>query len=388
MFDNGHFRLIDLITYQAERALDRQNKDGSMPSGCNGPYHHLETPVRNTAHWLVTFSWLSRRDHDQRYLDAADRLASYLADPVHRPGGFSFHCRNGTMDHCNGLIGQAWAMEGLAEAASLFCDDRFTRIALDVFNKHEFDPRHGLWLRLEPDGRVIDTDLTFNHQLWFAVTAGELLAGVNEMDHPNMTRFMEKLRDNFVTFGDGCIRHLISHAVPGNSFKKFARLPLYFICKSIGIKSLVEQIDRRSKDQLNKAIGYQSFNLYAFVRLARICNDHSVFKSKSFRQAISYLESKEYKTEISGNPYSYGYNAPGFEVPACLSEFSNMERNEISRAARHWISRQISSTYNYSTGMFDRNTADPETLSARIYECTRFPEEILCNVNDVGDPKL
>jgi len=388
MSNNGRLRLIDLIIDQAEAALTRQNKDGSMPPGCNGPYHHLETPVRNTAHWLVTFSWLNRLAPDQRYLDAADRLATYLADPAHRPYGYSFVCRHGTMDECNGLIGQAWVMEGLTEAARLFCDDRFARIALDVFNKHKFDRRRGLWLRLEPDGREIGTDPTFNHQLWFAVTAAELLTSVNGIDHSNLRKFMELLQYNFAVLGGGRISHLMNHAISGYKFRKLARRPIGFVSKTFGLKSIAEKIDRREQKTLTREVGYQCFNLYAFARLSRIFDQHSIFTSKLFREAICYLESEEYKKAIKGNPYGYGYNAPGFEIPLCLSEFSSKNRNEVLRDAQYWIKSQFSLTYNNRTRMFDRNTEDPETLSARIYECSRFPEDLLLlNVNDVGDRK-
>ncbi|MCI0559445.1 MAG: hypothetical protein MN733_13195 [Nitrososphaera sp.] len=388
MSNSGGLPLIDLIIDQAEVALARQNQDGSMPPGCNGPYHNPETPVRNSAHWLITFSWLYRMHSDQRYLDAADRLATYLADPARRPHGSSFHCRNGAMDHCNGLIGQAWAMEGLAEAARLFYDAQFSRIALDVFNKHEFDRRRGLWLRLEPDGRVIGADPTFNHQLWFAATAAELLATANETDHPSLIRFMEKLKDNFAVLGNGRIRHLIYHACSRNNFKRFARRPVGLVCKTFGIKPVVERIDRREQHELIREVGYQCFNLYAFARLARIFDQHPLFTSKRFHEAVYYLESEEYRHAIKNNPYSYGYNAPGFEVPLCLSAFSSRDRGEVLRDARYWIGSQFSLTYNPRTRMFDRNTEDPETLSARIYECSRFPEDLLLlNVDHVSEPK-
>lgn len=348
-----------------------------MPAGHNGPYRNPETPVRNSAHWLITFSWLYRITSDERFLEAADRLASYLADPVHRPEGFSFVCRSGAKDACNGLIGQAWAMEGLLEAARLFGNDRFFQIALDLYNKHEFDSRHGVWFSLECDGRVLGEDSTFNHQLWFAATAAELLATVNATDHPSLKGFMENLSKNFTVLENGRIRHLIYHTFSQRNARRLVRRPIGYLCKAIGFKSIHERFDRREQLGLAREIGYQCFNLYAFARLALIFNQHPVFKSKEFRRAIDYLESSEYKQEIRSNPFSYGYNPPGFEVPLCLSAFSNRERAEVLQDARYWLESQLSRTYNNETREFDRNTEDPETLGARLYECSRFPEDIL-----------
>ena len=40
----------------ADVGLKLQHELGNMPSGKNGPHKHEMTPVRNTSHWLVTFS--------------------------------------------------------------------------------------------------------------------------------------------------------------------------------------------------------------------------------------------------------------------------------------------------------------------------------------------
>ena len=39
-----------------KRALKLQNPKGEMPAGHNGPYQDPETPIRNTAHWIVSFA--------------------------------------------------------------------------------------------------------------------------------------------------------------------------------------------------------------------------------------------------------------------------------------------------------------------------------------------
>ncbi len=53
-----------LLLESARAALSRQRADGSLPPGHNGPYADRETPVRNTAHWLVSFCAGWRRSGD------------------------------------------------------------------------------------------------------------------------------------------------------------------------------------------------------------------------------------------------------------------------------------------------------------------------------------
>jgi len=371
---NAPCRLIDFVVDQAEIALSKQSDRGAMPAGCNGPYHNPETPVRNSAHWLITFSWLYRMTRDQRYLDGAEKLAAYLSDPAHRPHGYSFACRQGAMDQCNGLIGQAWAMEGLAEAARLFSDRRYSKIAIDVFNKHKFDHNLGVWQRLEPDGRDIGEDPTFNHQLWFATAAAEVLADVGESDHPVVARFMVKLNDTFTVLGNGHIRHLTYHRLSTMHLKNLAKRPVASVGKLLGINSMHDRFEKQAKHAVLREVGYQCFNIYALARLSSMFADHALFTSQPFRRAIAYLESDDYKAEVEGNPYGYGYNAPGFEVPFCLSVFSRRKNNELLCEAKYWIEKQIRLTYDPRTRIFSRNAEDPETLSARIYELVRSPE--------------
>jgi hypothetical protein len=49
-------KLNDFILNSCCEALTYQDKiKGYMPAGHNGPYFDPETPVRNTAHWCISF---------------------------------------------------------------------------------------------------------------------------------------------------------------------------------------------------------------------------------------------------------------------------------------------------------------------------------------------
>ena len=62
--------LKDIIISQAQIALTRQQGDGSMPAGHNGPYFEPEYPIRNTAHWCLTFLHCFRVTDDAARHDA------------------------------------------------------------------------------------------------------------------------------------------------------------------------------------------------------------------------------------------------------------------------------------------------------------------------------
>ena len=112
--------LNEIIEQVSHRALPDQNEDGSFPSGCNGPYMDKETPVRNTAHWLVTLLKAYEISGKDIFKDAADKAVKYIAGSEARPMNSTFLCRlNPEKDFCNGLIGQAWVIEALIRAAEV-----------------------------------------------------------------------------------------------------------------------------------------------------------------------------------------------------------------------------------------------------------------------------
>ena len=79
-----------------------------------------------------------------------------------------------------------------------------------------------------------------------------------------------------------------------------------------------------------------------------------------------------YKEELENNSFGYPYNPPGFEIPYALEVLSELEKNELLTICSYWINKQISKCYNPQTKMMDRNTLDPLTHSARLYELTRI----------------
>ena len=162
--------LNQLILQVAQKGIKLQNNDGSMNPGRNGPYGDYETPVRNTSHWTITFSKAFELTDEHKFREAAMACIQYLENETTRPNGYTFWHRNSpTKDKCNGLIGQAWTIEALTVAASTFNLPHISRLAQDIFFLHPFNTHRSLWHKVEIDGRILDIDETFNHQLWLSL---------------------------------------------------------------------------------------------------------------------------------------------------------------------------------------------------------------------------
>jgi hypothetical protein len=134
---------------------------------------------------------------------------------------------------------------------------------------------------------------------------------------------------------------------------------------------------RFRKNHIYKSIGYHAFNMYAWALLERQMPDNPFWSSDRFFKMIGYMETDEYRDVIDSNKYGYPYNPPGFEVPFCLYTFNGLKRSELIEQTRYWAGEQFRRCINPQTGRMERNTEDPETHTARLYELTRLPKEIL-----------
>lgn len=109
--------MIRLIESVAEKFLQELELDGYINPSHNGPYNDEEAPVRNTAHWLIIFSYLYIETQEKKYYNAIVKCAKYLTSNNATPANATFYCRkNRNKDFSNGLIGQAWVIEALALA--------------------------------------------------------------------------------------------------------------------------------------------------------------------------------------------------------------------------------------------------------------------------------
>jgi hypothetical protein len=88
--------------------------------------------------------------------------------------------------------------------------------------------------------------------------------------------------------------------------------------------------------------------------------------------------SREYASLINDERrYGFAYNAPGFEVPFAVSTLTGSTDVEASQLASSWVTAQVLRTFNPDSTRFDKGTTDPATLTARIYEMSGLPDQVL-----------
>lgn len=347
--------LFQILVQSADKALERQNKNGSMPSGHNGPYFDPETPVRNTCHWLITFLKVFEITKVSKYLEAANKCIDYI---VGQKTLYNYcHRTKEGKDKCNGLIGPAWVMEALLISSKKLNRKDLSDIAAEIFLIHKYDTNLNLWHRIEIDGSILSIDWTFNHQLWFASIASMFCKENYPEIHKTVSIFTEKINSHLEIYQNGLICHALENKL--NLAKRIRHLV-----------SAIKKIFVKNEVEISKAIAYHQFNLYALAILKENCPELSIFKSNKFARSLKFIESKEYENGLKNNKFGFGYNVAGIEVAYILECFINDSRDK----QKYWLEKQFRTNYNFEKKSLCMKTEDPETLSARLYEATRVSD--------------
>jgi hypothetical protein len=363
--------LHDVIVASAQVVLAMQQADGSMPPGHNGPYHDPETPVRNTSHWALTFLKAWEISGDKMFENAARHAVDYLMRDELRPQGYTFvHRKKANKDACNGVIGDAWTVEALVTVGDKLGIVGAVDLATQVFLVNPFDDERGLWRIIETDGRDLGLDMIFNHQLWFAAAGGLLVQSRNQDITSTVGRFLDQLESNLTLYPDGLIKHFVGGRSAAEAANLIGRTKIF----------TARLIKRRRLRTLNdddlryRAIGYHSFNLYAFGMLAEAIPDHPFWRSEKFLKVLHYVDSISYRDAISQNKYGYPYNPPGFEVPYAMRVFSRAFVDHDQSGSKAWVSEQLRRCFNFDSRQMSSGTTDPLTHAARLYEAIRLPD--------------
>ena len=353
-------RMSEVIVQSAAAALRLQRPDGSFPPGRNGPYRDTDTPVRNTAHWLISLLKAHEIAHATAFRDAAARAANYLTTPELRPGGATFLCRTGSSKSAsNGLIGQAWVIEALCTASSALGEPRYRELATAVFLLHPFDDEAGLWRIRDVDGRCGGYDWTFNHQLWFAAV-GVAIGGTSSVCTTQAQRFLDCAQTRHLRVRAGCI----SHRFPAPH--RLQRHPIRHLRSLLRFRCPRQWMTRQE-------VGYHAFNLYGLALLKQRFPFHPLWAQPKLALVLRFPKSDTYLQALEQNEYGYSYNPVGFEVALALQVFEPWDTDSAS----WWVTHQISRTYDHQQNVMRLGGGDPVTLAARLYEACRLQDVAL-----------
>jgi uncharacterized protein YyaL (SSP411 family) len=151
------------------RNIDVLKNKGYIEPGHNGPYYDDETPVRNTAHFISTLYYYYLISNKKELKNYIKTCAEYIISSKSISEYNIFKCRTSSNKDCsNGVIGQAWVIEGLVNAYKATKNIKYIDIANLVAETIPYDFNSHLWMTIDCDGSNKGFDSTFNHQLWYA----------------------------------------------------------------------------------------------------------------------------------------------------------------------------------------------------------------------------
>jgi len=356
-----------LIKKIADFHLQQFLYDGYAKAGCNGPYGDCDTPMRNTAHWCIIYSFLYSKYKNENYLDVIKKFIEYLMSEDYYGISGAAICRTKHTDDTNGVIGQAWIIEGLIEAFKILQNEQLLERAISIFNSQKFIDEVGLWKICCSNGKVVGYDYVFNHNLWLAASGCLILEQRESPDiRKKVTSFLEHSKNTYAVQPSGCLYHLIN--LDASKWGKIKyRMKQYLTDFNIGKFKKMNYLEK----------GYHLFDLYGFAIIKKQFADHPQLNSKRIYKAIEYGCNEKVLAKLGNldgkfNKYSYPYNSPAFEYPF-VSERLGGGCNE--KIAMKMLDIQFKHFFDEKTMMFSHNNKDPDTLAARIYELVRYFQE-------------
>ncbi len=352
-------------------------KLGHAIAGHNGPHGHLDTPVRNTAHYLITYLYLYKVTRKQEYFELCKTFADYLCKEQKKSKSGAIECMTtDRFDHLNGVIGQAWVIEALLYYYEFTNDINCLECAKSIFMSQRYNyEKHG-FERIELDGRNIGIDVTYNHQVWFLACSAPLDDYYPELEISQIVEDFINIgaSSDFRLYRNGDLYHTISSADSSRFSKKNVIKVL-----ATPIRSLCPQ--KLDLHYINR--GYHIFDVYGFCILKERYGYLPFFKSEVYKKAVEHVKDIHTFNKRNGvykylnkgtdfNIYGYGYNSPAFEAPyvALVEGFYSEE------LCQKTFTIQKKLMYDEQTGIMCRNNADIETWNAKTYEIVRALERI------------
>lgn len=355
----------DLIIRGGEEAIRIQKSDGSFPPGRNYSYDEKSTPVRTTTQWLRTLAKAYEITEEHRFERAANAAIDFLLSSEYRPNGATYHCRDVSgKDCCNGLVGQASVIRGLAFVSDRLGRDDARRRAIELFELHPFDYSLGLWECVEIDGRPLSFDRTLNHQLLFAGAASRL-SDDSRYVREYVERLLDTLETNMETRSNGLFRHYV-HPPLGAVLRAVVKTPRHRVLLR---NELAHHYYTYSDERRMKERGYQTVNLAGLVEIHKSFPSHPFWESEQFEAALDFVH--EHESELlHGVQTKHGDALPGVSMAKIYREF---EAASVS-SQEELVGTELSEEPTTGRTPFESLDVDEETAAALVCELVDLPE--------------
>ncbi len=368
---------FEYMRHIADYNYDTFYKQGFATAGHNGPHGHIDTEVRNTAHYLIIYCYLYKITLKQKYKDICLKFVEHLIRKQKQTVSGAIECmKTNKFDHINGLIGQGWVIEALIYYYKTFGYSDILEIALRIFYSQKYNWNKHLWERIEINGNNLGFDTTYNHQVWFAACSYPLseLSNDNNIDKIIIDFLLEGSKRDFRIYSDGLLHHnigilpsILSKRFLKSSLKKLLS-PFSFICP--------QKLDPKYMEY-----AYHLFDMYGFSILKEKYGYLPIFNSDEYKKAVRYAfdldeinnscgVTKYLKNEKKFNVFSYSYNSPAFEYPYIAIANGHNNIKEIEKL----YDIQAKLMYDINTAQMTKNQPDIFTWNARTYEIIRYLE--------------
>ncbi|WIV66372.1 hypothetical protein [Natrialbaceae archaeon AArc-T1-2] len=350
--------LHELLERSARAALELQREDGSFPPGRNGVYDEPETPVRTTSHWLTTLSKVYEITGDEVFAEAANDAADYLLSDEARPYGYTFHSRTVEgKDHCDGLVGQAAPVRGLAHAGPTLGRPELLETAKDVVLLHPFDEGLGLWERVEIDGSVLSFDRTLNHQILFAGAASHLAEEHEEVEN-TVTKFTAQLESNICLHDDGIIKHYIRPPF-GRIVRTVLQEPRHW---RLLANDVLSRLYSYSPSRKQKEIGYHPVNLLGLAQLKLNLAVMGLWSDLDTELPIEEICATDTTSQVAEYDGHYGAMTPGIDIALALQVLCDADTKRVQQ----WLERDFQEKFDVMSNLLSAGTTNSVFQAAAI----------------------
>lgn len=355
----------------ARANLNKFIEQGYATAGHNGPHGHKDTPVRNTSHYLIIYSYLYKKYKEEQFRNICTLFYSYLKESQKRTKSGAIQCMiTEQFDHLNGLIGQGWVIEALIYYYETFNFYEALDIAKEIFYSQKYNWEKHLWHRIELDGADIGIDVTSNHNVWFAACSYKLADYCQDSNIDNIIRDFLTQGQHIIlnTYSSGLMVHPLvcnDSQFEKGKWKKVVRTLL----------TPIKFINPRKLDKHYIEYAYHVFDMYGYSILKNKYGELPIFRSRDYEKALSFTINIKNLLKVNNtdkiartNVFFYPYNSPAFEWPyvALCNDFYDEDILKLLWDVQERL------MYDKESCSMSQNNPDVDTWNARTYEIIRF----------------